>query len=68
MATVSINVGGMSCKNCVKSISDSLIALSGVLNVDASLENKKVDINYDEGKVSVEAMKKAIYDLGFEVE
>ncbi|MDR2870479.1 MAG: copper ion binding protein [Deferribacteraceae bacterium] len=67
MATVTINVGGMSCKNCVKSISDGLTALGGVQNVDASIEGKKVDVNYDESKVGVDAMKKAIYDLGFDV-
>jgi copper chaperone len=67
MATVSIKVGGMSCQGCVKSVTEGLSAMAGVESAKVSLDTATADVKYDESKVNADAMKKTIYDLGFEV-
>ena len=67
MSTVSINVEGMKCQNCVKSISEELNGIDGVQKAEISLEGKTVDVQYDENKASVEDLRNAIYELGFDV-
>jgi len=61
-----IDVEGMSCNHCKKAVEDSLKALSGVKNAEVSLEEKKVTVEYDETKVTVDQMKEAIRQAGYE--
>lgn len=67
METITLNVKGMTCMGCVKSVKNVLEPLSGVSKVDVSLEQGKVTIDYDSGKASVDAFKSAIEDAGYDV-
>lgn len=65
METV-LKVSGMSCQGCVKSVTRVLSEVADVSAVDVSLENAEARIQHAEG-ASVEAMRQAIEDAGFEV-
>jgi copper chaperone CopZ len=62
-----IGIDGMSCQNCVKSITGVLQALPGVERVEVSLEAGQADLEYDPDKVGVAQFKEAIEGAGFDV-
>ncbi len=66
METITIQVEGMSCGGCVKSVTNVLSALPGVAKAEVSLENKHARIEYEAGRVTPDDMKRAIVDAGFE--
>ncbi|WEK54059.1 MAG: copper chaperone CopZ [Candidatus Cohnella colombiensis] len=65
MQNITLNVQGMSCGHCVKSVEGALSAIGANGNVD--LASGTVTVEYDEAKVSVAAMKEAIEDQGYDV-
>lgn len=67
MEKVTLNVEGMSCGHCVKSVEGSVGALSGVSSVKVDLENKKVDVEFNQAEVSLDKIKETIDDQGYEV-
>lgn len=68
MENVTLNVKGMSCGHCVKSVEGSVGALDGVNEVKVNLEAGQVDVSFDNDKVTVEKIKEAIDDQGYDVE
>ncbi|HWS13150.1 MAG TPA: heavy-metal-associated domain-containing protein [Rhodocyclaceae bacterium] len=66
MASVVVKVSGMKCGGCVKSVTNVLQELPGVDRVEVLLEPGEARVDYDPGKVQVEAMKQAVADAGFE--
>ncbi|MED1490644.1 MULTISPECIES: copper chaperone CopZ [Bacillales] len=64
---ITLNVEGMTCGHCKMAVTNALKELEGVKNVDVHLEEGTVDVNYDETKVSVEKMKEAIEEQGYDV-
>ena len=66
MEKVSLKVDGMSCAHCEKAVKDALQEL-GAANVSASAEEKCVDVEFDPGLVSLEAIKKEIAETGYTV-
>ncbi|KAF6573665.1 copper ion binding protein [Paenibacillus sp. SEL3] len=65
MAQVTLNVEGMSCNHCVKAVEGALEKVGATGKV--SLEMKQVNVEYDESKLNVEALKTAIEDQGYDV-
>ncbi len=61
-----ISVEGMSCKHCVKAVTNALQAIEGVDLVEVSLERKLAEVSF-EGDIADETFKKAIEDAGYEV-
>ena len=68
MENVTLNVKGMSCGHCVKAVEGSVGALAGVEQVDVNLESGKVNVAYNDQKVSLAQIKEAIDDQGYDVE
>jgi Cu+-exporting ATPase len=66
LANTTLSVGGMSCQHCVAAVTKAVSALPGVSNVKVDLEAGKADLTYDEEKVSLDTIKAAIVDEGFE--
>lgn len=64
---VTLNVQGMSCGHCVSSVENSVGKLDGVKEVKVHLESGKVDISFEEDKVSLDAIKETIDDQGYDV-
>ena len=67
MENVTLNVKGMSCGHCVKSVEQSVGALDGVEQVTVNLEAGRVNVAYNNQKVSLAKIKEAIDDQGYGV-
>ena len=64
---VTLNVQGMSCGHCVSSVEGSVGKLDGVNEVKVDLESGKVDVSFDEDRVSLDVIKETIDDQGYDV-
>ena len=49
-----LNVEGMSCSHCENAVKKSVGALNGVDNVIVDLKGKKVTVEYDADKVTID--------------
>jgi len=67
MASISLNVEGMSCGGCEKSISSALLAKDGVNSVTASHSDGTVAIDFDDARIQADALAAAIEAAGFDV-
>ncbi len=65
---ITLTVSGMKCGGCENNVSNKLKALDGVLDVNASQQQKTVTVNYDPAKLGVEDLEDAITEAGFTVE
>jgi len=65
MQRKTLQVDGMSCQHCVTSIEKAVQEIGGAAKVD--LESNSVTVEYDASKVSLEAIKEAIEEQGYEV-
>lgn len=62
-----LNVEGMSCSHCVNAVTKAVGGLDGVSNVEVDLDAKTVTVEYDADKVSLDNIKEAIEDEGYDV-
>lgn len=67
MEKITLNVEGMSCGHCVKSIEGSVGELPGVSSVKVHLENGTVDVEFNNSEVSLDKIKETIDDQGYDV-
>ncbi|WP_301171961.1 copper ion binding protein [Brevibacillus nitrificans] len=65
MKKVTLQVEGMSCQHCVISIEGALTEIGAAGKVD--LQSNTVDVTYEEGKITINAVKEAIEEQGYEV-
>lgn len=63
-----LKVNGMSCGHCKMSVEKALNELDGVKSVVVNVDTKSAAVQFDSAKVSLEKIKEAIEDLGYEVE
>ena len=66
MSEVTIKVEGMSCGGCVKNVTGVLKALPGVSDAQVSLADACATVHYDPAQVSVEALREAVENAGFD--
>ena len=57
----------MHCAGCVSAIQGYVSELSGIANVEVNLANEKVVLEYDPSKVKLDAVEKAIEEIGYKV-
>ncbi len=62
-----LNVSGMSCMGCVNSIRKVVEPMPGVEKVDISLEAGRVEVEHDPAKTTVDNLKQAIEDAGYDI-
>jgi copper chaperone len=55
------------CDHCKTSIEGAVSALDGVVSVEVTVPDATVDVSYDESKVEIAAIKKAIEEQGYAV-
>ena len=67
MQTVTLEISGMTCGGCVRSVGNVLTALDGVAKAEVSLEQRRAVVDYDPEKVGVEQLKRSVEEAGFEV-
>ena len=65
MKKIELKIGGMHCKSCKMLIEDALEDVNVKSNVDVDKET--VIIEFDENKISLADVKKAIIDEGYTV-
>ncbi|HBU84607.1 MAG TPA: copper chaperone [Paenibacillus sp.] len=65
MSNITLNVTGMSCNHCVKSVEEAVKNAGADGKVD--LAAGTVAVEYDEQKVNVDQIKAAIEDQGYDV-
>ncbi|MFD0588755.1 cation transporter [Paenibacillus sp. GCM10027627] len=65
MANTVLNVEGMTCGHCKSSIEKALTGVGANGKVD--LASKQVAVEYDESNVSLDQIKTAIEDQGYDV-
>jgi copper chaperone len=66
MATTTLNIQGMTCGGCVKSVTNALQNEAGVSKAEVLLEHKVAHIDYDPALTSPAALVSLIEDIGFE--
>jgi copper chaperone len=64
---VNLSVEGMSCSHCENSVKKAVGALKGVSTVTVDLKAKRVLVELESGEVSLEKIKNAIEDEGYDV-
>ncbi len=68
MKKETFTVNGMKCNMCRQKVEQALNAIDGVENAVANLEDKNVEISYNEAEVTPEAFVEAVDAIGFELE
>lgn len=67
METTVLKIEGMTCGGCVASVTRVLQAVPGVGHADVSLEQKQATVEHDATLASVDQLRQAVEDAGFEV-
>ena len=67
MEKATLNISGMTCGGCVRSVSSVLNALDGVAKADVSLDKKCAVVDYDAAKLNVDQLRRAVEEAGYEV-
>ncbi|MFD2759644.1 copper chaperone CopZ [Lentibacillus juripiscarius] len=62
-----LDVKGMTCGHCESAVKGALEGLDGVQAVEVNLGSGKVDVTYDDAKVTVADMREAVEDQGYDV-
>ena len=65
MRTVTVPVNGMICMVCAGSVKNALKAVHGVQKAEVDLEKHNVTVRYENDKVSVDELTRAINQLGY---
>jgi len=66
METLTLNIEGMTCGGCVKSVTRILESVEGVAKTEVSLEGKSALIEFDPAKTGAAALIEAVEDGGFD--
>lgn len=69
MQKATIQLDTLTCPSCMQKIENGVKALDGIdkESLNVSFNTSKVKVNFDEEKVSIEDIEKAIDKLGYDV-
>lgn len=67
MEQIKLQVEGMTCGGCVKSIQNALNTRDGVSEATADLDSATVTVDFDPGVIQESSIREAIEDAGFDV-
>ena len=67
LKNINLQVGGMTCASCIANVEAALTMIPGVRKAVANLATGKAAIEYDTDRVSLNAMKKAVDEIGYEI-
>ena len=65
MGKVTLNVNGMKCGGCEKSVEDILNGLNGIQHAKASSKDAIVELEFQDDLIQLDQVKKALNDKGF---
>ena len=66
METVTIQITGMTCSSCVRSITKVLNSVPGVEKAEVSLEKENAVVTFDKTKTNADTLIAAIENGGFD--
>ena len=61
-----IKVEGMSCNHCKMSVETAVKKIAGVVVAEVNLEEKTLQVEYDNEKTDMARIRQAVEDVGFE--
>ena len=64
---ISLQIGGMSCVNCAKTIEKALNSRQGIYVASVNFATEKVTVEYNPEQASLASIKKTIQDVGYQV-
>jgi Cu+-exporting ATPase len=64
---ITLQIGGMSCVNCAKTIEKTLSYYDGVYNASLNFATEKLMVEFNPQQISVDRIKKIIKDVGYQV-
>ena len=67
MEQIKLQVEGMTCGGCVKSIQNALNSRDGIKDATADLDSATVTVDFDAAIIAETAIRTAIEDAGFDV-
>lgn len=66
METIVLEVSGMTCGGCVRSVTNVLKALPGVSAAEVSLEKSQAKVTFDPALANAGALRAAVEEAGYE--
>ncbi|KAF3978369.1 MAG: heavy-metal-associated domain-containing protein [Methylococcales symbiont of Iophon sp. n. MRB-2018] len=66
--SISLAVTGLKCAGCESNVSTQLNNIEGVITVNASTKESKVEVTFDSSKTNSAAISQAISDAGYVVD
>ena len=67
-ASITLNVGGMTCASCVMHVEHALRDVEGVLSVNVNLASEQARVEYLPGMAQLPDMRHAVSDAGYSME
>ena len=65
---VTVTAPDISCGHCVVAVKEAVGALAGVASVEADVDDKRIDIDFDPGRVSMAQIEAVLDDAGYPVQ
>ena len=65
MTKAQLNIGGMTCQGCVRSVTKKLTGLDGVASASVNLESASATVEYDESRANPAQLIAAVQQIGF---
>ena len=65
MGKVTLNVNGMKCGGCEKSVEDILTSLNGIERAKASSKDATVELEFRDDIIQLDQVKKVLNEKGF---
>lgn len=63
-----LKIKGMDCASCAINITKRLEKQAGIISANINFATAKANIEYDEGKISLDEIKKTIVSIGYQIE
>ena len=67
MTTITLSVPDISCGHCKTSIEGAVAPLAGVEAAEVTIDQRTVDVTYDDGAIALDAIIDAIEEQGYDV-
>jgi copper chaperone len=67
MISTRLEITGMHCMGCVRTVTNALKRVAGVKEVDVSLSENSAQVEFDTEQTSLEELYKTIKEAGYEV-
>jgi copper chaperone len=67
MTNITLSVPDISCGHCKTSIEGAVAPLAGVEAAEVTIDQRTVDVTYDDGAIALDAIIDAIEEQGYDV-